>query len=840
MQNLAFQTQRGILILVLIVCSISPLYGATVGGQLVDAVTGNPVADANITISGSSEGTSSDLAGRFSLEVNSDIPSNLTITHLGYHSVDIDLSNNFITVKLTPNSIRRSEVIVTPDRTAGVSARSTSNIDRNLVELSYGAQDVPLLVAQTPSATAFSWSGSSVGASSMKIRGFDQTRLGISVNGIPINDPEDHDVYWQDTPDFLSNTHDLQIERGVSSFMSGSGGMGGGLNLSTSDAVSNREFALTYQGGKFNTHRRSLAYRSGLVNTESKESSYNFTGRFSQVSTDGYRDHTSANMWSYFLGATRYDPNMITRLQVYGGQEEMDAYWWGLDKNTLEANRKANYSAWNKDYHEEFFWDPSVDYEGERDFFQQPHYVLHNQWKISDNLQLNESLFWIEGDGFYEEYKLGRKFSEYNLSPFNRIFDEDEDGILDTVEISRTDLIRRKYVEKDHFGWLPRLNWKVNSATSLDAGLELRFYRSDHYGRIMWARELPNNASPEHEWFRWTGDKDYIGGYINIDHQFSSKLKLNAGLQVQQITYKVDQELMGAFPGYEYELDWTFLNPRLGLTYQFNDQTSLYTTFAMKGREPIDSQIYDADNPNGVPKLTKYGQTEIDPEQMLDVEFGGTHNLGDLHIGVNLYAMFFTDEIVSTGFSSTLDEEVYDNAPTSSHIGIEIDGGWNTPMKGLVVDGNISYGKATLGDYTIDHVAGLDDDWNPLIEQVNLEGNQIAGFPNLIANIRSTYSIGMLTTSLHLQHVGMQFMDNREDDNASLDPYTLLDGVIQLKLAKYSSYFGKFDGIDLEIRGMNLLDSEYEPHGVVDVEYGTPYYVPAAGRSYLAGITIRL
>lgn len=835
---------------------VPPSQSAVISGQVVDATTENPIESASIALKGNPAiGVTTDYAGKFYLHTpkpNSDEVT-VVVSHLGYGSHEVavkridsrDPSQPYFNqlpfvIRLQPVSISREEVIITRGRVASEESRTVSNLNRELVDLSYGAQDVPLIVSETPSATAFSWSGSSVGAASMKIRGFDQTRLGVAVNGIPINDPEDHEVYWQDTPDFLSNTYDLQIERGVSSYMSGSAGLGGGVNLSTVDAVSNREFALTYQGGKFNTHRRTFAFRSGLMDNESRESSYNFTSRFSHVSTDGYRDHTSAEMWSYFLAATRYDPKMVTRLQIYGGQEEMDAYWWGLDKATLEKNRKANYSAWNEDYHEEFFWDPKVDYKGERDFFQQPHYTLHNQIKISDDITFDESLFWIQGDGFYEEYKPRRKFSEYNLTPFDDVYDDDGDGILDTVTVNETDLIRRKYVEKDHYGWLPRLNWNISRMTTLNTGLELRAFQGKHYGRVMWARDLPDGISPMHEWYRWKSDKSYIGGYANVDHRVNSKLKLNAGLQVRRITYKVDQEMIEAFPGYEYELDWTFVNPRVGATYQFDDNTKFYTSLAVAGREPIDDQIYDPDNPIDIPKLSKYGHVEINPERMLDIEIGGSHNYGSLTVGTNLYVMLFNDEIVTTGFSSDLDEAVYDNAPTSRHIGIEIEGNWVSPLPGLSLNGNVSYGQATLGDYTIDHVVGVDANWVPIIEQVNLDGNQIGGFPNLIGNLRATYTFTNVTSSLHVQHVGKQFMDNREDDNASLDAYTTLNGIIRYRMHNKRFGTSRFTGLDLEMRGMNLLDSEYEPYGVVDVEYGTPYYVPAAGRSYLAGVTFRL
>lgn len=803
-------------------------------GYIYDQSTGNPVPDATVevtgytnlqpitikSIPGSHQFDVTDLAGYFSIKVEHEGEYQLSISHLGYLPARITMitGDEPSRTNLYPEVIELAKAVVTLGRTDPVripGAKTT--LDRKLVELSYGTQDVPMLISETVNATAFSWSGSDVGASSINIRGFSSDRIAATVNGVPINDPEDHEQYWQDSPDFLSNTYNIQVERGVSSFLNGPTGVGGGLNLVTSDAVSKRELGITYQGGSYNTQRRTFFYRSGIVNDK-----YNFTGRFSKVTTDGYRDHTSADMWSYFLAAARFDPNMVTRLQVYGGQEEMDAYWWGVSESMLETHRRANYSAWYKDYHEELFWYESVDYDGERDFFQQPHYMLHNQWRLSPRLVMNQSLFWILGNGFYEEYKPGRDYWEYNLSS-----DPDDDR--------ETDLIRRKNVDKNQYGWLPRINWQTNHYTSMELGLELRNYTGEHWGNVMWAEDLPDEVSPQHEWYRWTGEKSYLGGFFNLDHQLNHALSFNAGLQVRNINYQVEQKVIGAFSGYEYDLDWTFINPRLGLNYQFDRDTRLYASFAGAGREPVDDMIFDADNPYDIPKVSKFNQPEIDPEYMWDIEMGIQRRFGLLEMGVNLYGMFFTDEIIKTGFSSDLDEEVYINAPATRHMGVELDAKWEQALPGLTLSGNLSYGQAILGDFEIDHVAGLDDNWEPIIETVNLDGNRIARFPDLVANLRATYSTSILTASLRIQHVGKQYMDNREDEEATLDPYSVLDGTLLFRLLGWNS-----NTVDLELRGMNLLDTEYEPFGIVDVEDGTPYYVPAAGRRYLLGLTIRM
>jgi iron complex outermembrane receptor protein len=829
-----------VLLITLLLCFVSSgVYGqetesVLLRGQALDETTGNPVADVNIVlIENETIGTATDLSGRFRFELLSLSQGNsLRFSHMNYEDKVVEVSADVepIKVELKPKLMHLSDVVITANRkVSSQTPGAISGLNRETLELAYGAQDVPQVVAETPSVNAFSWSGSDVGASQMSIRGFDTERLSVSVNGVPVNDPEDHAVYWQDTPDFLTNTYDLQVERGVSDFTTGPAGVAGGLSLATADAISKPELSFSLQAGSFNTLRRTLSHRTGLINEK-----LNFTARLSQVSTDGYRDHTGAEMWAYFFSGTLYGAKSILKLQTYGGKEEMDASWWGVDKYTLENNRTANYSAWYEDYHEEYFWDPVVDYGNEGDVFEQPHYVLNHEWRLSPATQLHQTVFYIEGDGYYEEYKPGRKFTEYNLV---------DDLKNDSEGDGKTNLIRRKYVDKEQIGWMPHLSKDLSTKMKLGLGLELRSFEADHWGKVIWAEEL---RTPEIDriWYQYEGSKTYKGGYANLGYELKKGLNLTGGLQYRSIIHNVNQDSMGAFKGYNYEVKYTFINPRFGISYDVNDKTNIYASFAGAGREPVDDQIFDGDNPYDIPNVEDYKDEiealgvsfkEIKAEQMLDAEIGGKTKLGFINLGMNIYAMFFTDEIVQTGFSSVTDKPVYDNAPTSQHMGVELEAGWTGQVKGLSVNANLSYGQATLGDYEIEYT-WHDDDWNYFTDIVNLKGNRIARFPDLIGNLRVTYTYNIYTASLQTHHVGKQYMDNRENDDTALDPYTLLNGVIRINLPSF--YSGLH--FDLELRGSNLLDTEYEPYGIVDVEDGTPYYVPAAGRTWLAGLTLRM
>ncbi|MBM3328963.1 MAG: TonB-dependent receptor [Calditrichaeota bacterium] len=822
--------------LISIIIFLALLTGAasaeTLNGIVVDATTGNPVEGVHIVVEGGAEGTITGYDGRFTLDiVEGGGALQVTASHITYRTLTREVTSPgiFQRIELIPAERTLPQVVVTAGRgAAGSAPASLSNLDRQAVELHYGAQDVPLLVASAvPSATSFSWSGGMVGAQHLRIRGFDTDRLSVTVEGVPLNDPGEHLVYWQDTPDFLSSVYDVQIERGVSNFRAGPAGLGGGVSLSTGDVVASRVLELTYQSGTYNTERRTFLYRSGLVDQR-----YNFTGRFSRLTTNGYRDHTAADMWAYFLAATRYDPNMVTRFQTWGGQEDMEAYWWGVDAATLKANRKANYSAWDKPYHAQFFGDPAVNYTGEKDWFQQPHYVLRNQWRISPRVELDQSLFYIHGFGYYEEYKVGRRFSLYNLP--NVVRDTDGNGTPDTL--TRSDLVHRKYVTKDQVGWMPKLKLH-GAATDYELGLEVRHYAMDHHGNVIWVNEMQGGAPPHHTWYEWSATKDYLGIYGTIEHRLNERLMLNGGLQVRSVSFPWERRALGAFSAVDFKVEYLFINPRFGATYQIDPRTSLYLSLAGTSREPNEEMIFNADNPNDIPKSQKYGQKELEAERVLDLELGGRRQLGSVDIGLNFYAMFFTNEITPSGnVDGNTGEMIPIQAPASRRIGLELDGSYRTPLKGLTLAGNVGLGSATLGDFKFHHLA-YDANWNLVADTtLDLGGNRPALFPTVTANLQALLDRDPVSLSLQVQHVGEQFMDNREDDAAKLKAYTLLDGAIRCRLKPRSV----MASLDIELRVRNLGGVLYEPFGVVDAEYGTPYYVPAAGREWLGGITLRL
>ncbi len=808
--------------------AIGTAQAAALRGQVIDANTGNPVEDASVSVEGNNLGAATGFDGKFLIDgIEPGRVYHVTITRLNYLSAEITIAGDAPAkiIELTFAGIERGEVIIWAGKT-GVTplAGAASSISADAIKGSNSVSEPSLLAMHIPNATFYSWGGLMLGATSLKIRGFDSNRLAVSVNGIPINDPEDHSVYWQDTPDFLSNTHDMQVERGVSSFLTAPSGIGGGLNLSTSDVVATRQTELGLFVGDYNTQRRTFLYRSGLVNEK-----YNFTGRFSRASTDGYRDHSAVDEWSYFLAATRFEENSVHTLNVYGGQEVSDLSYTAIAQSIIDTNR-----TWTPEANHDVGWD------GERDDFQQPHYILRSKWKLDPAVEVLSSLFWIEGTGYYEQYRGGQNLETYGL----KYLDTDGDGDRDTVAFDATDLIRRKHVDKTEFGWMPKLNWKISGETEFNAGMEIRHYTSDHTNKVMWARNIPNGVSPQHTYSRWDMTKDYFGLSGNVSHKMTPKILVNGGLEIRQINQTVDQALMNNYQGYKFDRGWTFINPRAGISYEMCEQTSFYGSLAMAGREPFEAQELNPDNPKDVVK-------EVDIEQMTDVEVGVRQFWGPVELGANVYAMFFTNEIVTSGrWDANIEELELANAPTSRHLGLELDAIWTTPIEGLKVSGDLGLDHSTFGDFNYNYIDEIQADWTSVELTENVEGNPIPMTPNFVANVRGQYASGGLNCELSIHSVGRQYLDPLGDEDWSLEPYSLVNATVGYRFEAHGL------GFKLSLNALNMFDQEYSGYGWTETVWPDsdaggnpiapltgryiPKFVPSVGRMLIGGLTIEL
>src|SRR5262249_40379632 len=121
------------------------------------------------------------------------------------------------------------EVVVSTTRPGDRTPVARSTLTRTEIRRVNWGQDTPMALATLPGAYAYSDAGNGIGYSYLSLRGFPQRRISVLVNGVPLNDPETHEVYWIDHPDLLSSTKEAQVQRGVGAALYGAASVGGAV-----------------------------------------------------------------------------------------------------------------------------------------------------------------------------------------------------------------------------------------------------------------------------------------------------------------------------------------------------------------------------------------------------------------------------------------------------------------------------------------------------------------------------------------------------------------------------------------------------------------------------------
>jgi len=776
-----------------------------VRGSVKNAESGTPLAGANISVEKTSWGAVADAAGLFTLSglPPGDYTVKASFVGLSAQKMSVRVKAGVtaqLEFLLAPRAFLGQEVVVTATRAR---ARETpvafSDLPHQEIERRYWAQDMPMLLAELPSTYAYSDNGNGIGYSYMKIRGFDQKRIGVMINGIPLNDAESHEVFWVDLPDFAANVHDIQVQRGVGNSLYGGAAFGGSVNVLTVGAAPERKIEASGGWGSFNTRKYSVAANSGLL-----DNTYSMYGRFSRIQTDGYRRLSWSDLWSYFLGLARYDGDMVTRVNVYGGPERSHLAYSGIDRQQIEKDRTYNPLA----------------YPNEIDVFNQPHYELMHDWQIQPSLRLENTLFCFEGDGYYHQLKTERKFKEY----FG----------VDTVYVNgspklKTDLVRKRSVDEADYGWLPKFVWNHDMG-ELTTGAEIRIHNAQHCGEVTWAAIVPPGFKPDNRYYDYRVHKQSFTFFAHEMYRLTPEVTAKADLQVRHhwIGLRNEQRFRT-----EFDRKYTFVNPRLGVNYNVTQELNLFGSASWAQREPAFKEIYNPQDfeARPYPGNRNFEQTSdgrylyvgksLEPEKLTDLELGIGYGTSEYNVKLNLFWMNFRDEIVPTGQIDDNGVPISGNAARSLHQGVELSCRY-APVGWLTFSGNVSYNDARLKSHAEYDYAG---------NRLDYDGNRIAGFPDWILNLRGWVDYEGFLASLHMQHVGKMFLDNTQNEERINGAFTVLNAALGYRLEGIGT-----TAIEAMLHIQNLGDVKYEASGYVD--NGTPYWIPAAGLNLFFSVRV--
>jgi len=745
-----------------------------------------PLLGVTLTTNVSSVGTLSKIDGTFKLECDTTV-KRITFSSIGYQSRQFFVNEIPQTVVLEMIYYKEDPIIVTADRAQqGINPIAYDNLTEDEIKRDHTIGEFPMLLNSTPNVYAFADGGVPLGYSYVKVRGFDDKRIATYINGVPLNDPEDQATYFTDLPDFAANITDIQIQRGVGNSLYGDASFGGSLNIVTNALNRTQGVTLTTGYGEYTSggksisdvYKQSIEYSSGMI-----DGRWAFTGRFSKQKTGGYRTNSWYEGWAYYFSIARIDPRMTTELYVYGGPIRMHLSYWGSSREDIRKNRRHN----------------PLTYSNETDNFNQPHYHLHNRYKLSDKATLSNTLYYISGTGYYEQLKLLEEhedFLEYNL---------------DTafISVETANLVRQQWVKKNQIGWNPRLDIEHDRGTHSIGG-SFFYFESDHWGQIPWVEGIDHNyLDPREKYYQYYGDKQvgsfYVQEYYKLNDKFSTQL--TAQLRYQK--YKFDQEKMGSFLGHQYDVDWIFFSPRMGLNYKFNNQVTVYSNFSISSRTPTDASIYDANDPFILPSLAiesvnedstvyTFGDPTGESERVYDFELGGHYRTEKFLAGINLFYMDFTNEILPYGGVDDDGLAITVNADRSIHSGVEISSKIEA-TSWLSLEGNFSYNYNRIKEF----IANLDGYYVDFSDQV------VPGFPDYIGNLITDIKFKSWRLVVHNRFIGKQYMELANDDSLAIDSYLLTTLSLSYKINNLLNLG------DLTISGKvnNLFDKKYEVSG---------------------------
>jgi len=698
-----------------------------------------------------------------------------------------------------------------------------TDIAKKEIETTNVGQDLPFLLNQTPSVVINSDAGNGVGYTGIYIRGTDDSRINMTLNGIPYNDAEEQAIFFVDLPDFASSVNSIQIQRGVGTSSNGAGAFGATINFSTNEFNEKPYAEFNNSYGSFNTWKNTIKAGSGLI-----DGHFTIDVRLSRISSDGYIDRATSNLKSFYLSTAWYSKKSSLRFNVLQGNEKTYQAWNGIPQAKWDGNQAALEQHYQDNVGSLYFNQQDslnlfrsnnrtynyFTYKNQTDNYWQNHYQLFFNHEFSNELALNTAVFLTRGYGYYEEYhdqgdSANAKYTAYGLQPY----------VLGGDTLQSTDLVRQRWLDNYFYGSVFSLQYKKNN-TQLYFGGGWDRYDGKHYGNVIWAA---NGGFPDD--YRY-----YSEPAIKIDYNVYAKLQQNlnehwttfADLQYRHLDYELDgfddNPLIMVHPKYN------FVNPKVGITYtHYNWQA--YFSYALSNHEP-NRDDFEA-GVNDQPK----------PEMLHDFELGVGEKGLKYSWGATAYYMLYHDQLVLTGKINDVGDYTRDNIPRSYRLGIELQGSVH-PVRWFSADGNIALSRNKVFNYV-----EYDDDYDNGGQVSHAyKTTDIAFSPSVVAALTPVFTpVKHFSVALPAKYVSREYLDNAQQETRKLDGY-----YVQNLRAVYTLTGKPFRETNFIFQLNNVFDKRYTPNGYTySYVYGgqlvTENFVfPMAGTNFMFAVNIKL
>jgi len=694
----------------------------------------------------------------------------------------------------------------------------------NLLEKNNFGKDLPFLLESTPSVVTTSDAGTGVGYTGIRIRGVDASRINVTINGIPVNDPESHDVYWVNMPDLTSSINNIEIQRGIGTSTNGAASFGANLNIKTDDISTNSYGVLDNAYGSFNTLKNTIKAGTGLINGK-----FSMDVRLSQILSDGYIDRASSNLKSYFLSGAYVGKKSVVKAVAFSGKEITYQSWYGTpesrisgnvadmnayaDRNYLSDEERQNLLNSGRSYN-------YYTYGNQVDNYQQDNYQLHFTHRFNPKLVLNVAGHYTKGRGYYEEYRKGDDLSSYGL---DTVFAGND-------TITQSDLIRRRWLDNDFIGSVYSLTYSAKNLQLIFGG-SANTYFGRHFGEVIWSR-FASNGELGDRYYNESGQKSEFSNYLKGSYKWK-KFNFLGDLQYRHINYSflgIDQ-VSGVLKDVQQTVTFDFFNPKAQISYVLSEgqyNQNVHVSYGLGHREPVRKDFRES-TPTSRPKA----------EVMRDLELGYVLSGKKLNFITNIYFMDYTNQLILTGQINDVGSYTRTNVKDSYRAGIEFSGRYRI-LSVLSADAGITLSRNKIKQF--DEYVDVYLDTDPYYTQQVIEhkNTDLAFSPTLNAFAGLNYSYKGLNLGWTTKYVGRQFLDNTSDVNRSINPFTFSN-----LLASYTLELKALKEITFGLQVNNIFNTLYENNGytfsyIYAGQMTTEnFYYPQAGRNFMVRILVK-
>jgi iron complex outermembrane receptor protein len=682
-------------------------------------------------------------------------------------------------------------------------------------------QDLPTLLEFTPSVVTTSDAGAGIGYSGIRIRGVDASRINVTINGIPVNDPESHDVYWVNMPDLVGSVENIQIQRGVGSSTNGAAAFGASLNIKTSDIRSKAYARTDLSAGSFGTLKGTLQAGTGLL-----KGKFSLDARLSQIQSDGYLDRATSDLSSLGLTANYLTKKSIWKAVVLNGAERTYQAWYGTPESRYRGDEEGMlaYAARNGLSQEEtqnllnagrtynYYT-----YANQVDNYNQNNYQLHFIHRFSEKLDMNVAAHYTHGRGYYEEYRKEDDLADYGLAPV----------VLGSDTVNQSDVIRRRWLDNHFVGVVYGLNYQPLSNLKFTFGGAVNSYSGAHFGELIWA-QFASNSQIYDRYYDNNALKQEASAYLKTNYQIQN-WDLTLDLQYRGINYRflgVDQ-VSGVLTDVTQTVNYQFFNPKFALAKTFERQ-QVFASVGIANREPVRRDFRES-TPANRPV----------PETMYDSELGYKITGKNWLAQSNLYFMYYQNQLVLTGQINDVGGYTRTNVDQSYRAGIELEFQYNV-SKQIKINSSTALSQNKIRNFVEYVDVYLDDE--PYYTQIQIEHGQtdLAFSPNFVQSLSVQYApIQTLQLAFQTKYVSRQYLDNTSNVSRSLDPFTFSNITLNWTVPQDFA-----EALELGFMVNNVFNALYANNGYTfSYQYGGQtttenFYYPQAGRHFLLRMSL--